>query len=48
MIESLNKEKTNDCYMILAILQSEDTLRKLNTHVTANDVNLARKFLKIR
>ena len=46
MIESPNKEKAKDCYVILAILQSEEALRKINSPVTANDVNLAKKFLK--
>ena len=46
MIESPNKEKAKGCYVILAILQSEEALRKINSPVTANDVNLAKKFLK--
>ena len=46
MIESPNKEKAKGCYVILAILQSEEVLRKMNLSVTANDVNLAKKILK--
>ena len=46
MIKSPNNEKAKGCYVIMAILQSEEELRKLNLPVSANDVNLAKKFLK--
>ena len=46
LIGSLDREKSKDCYVILAILQSEESLRKLDEMVTADDVILAKKYLR--
>ena len=46
MIECLNKDEAKDTYVISTILQAEEALRALDTHVTVNDTNVARKYLR--
>ena len=46
LIGSLDREKSKDCYVILAIFQSEEALRKLDKRVKADDVILAKKYLR--
>ena len=46
LIGSLDRRKSKDCYVILAIFQSEEALRKLDVQVTANNIILAKKYLQ--
>ena len=46
LVGPLNGEKSKDCYVILAMLQSEEALRDLDEQVTDNDVILAKKYLR--